>query len=96
MITAVMISINYQSYGSKGLNLRLRVYQEGETKYVSVNRLLKGNLLKRHWNQKKQQFSASAPFSKENNEIIMQFKQKYDKLAMEWEGVCKVFLVLLM
>ena len=86
-----MISINYQSYGSKGLNLRLRVYQEGETKYVSVNRLLKGNLLKRHWNQKKQQFSASAPFSKENNEIIMQFKQKYDKLAMEWEGSLQGF-----
>ncbi len=86
MIKAVMISINYQSYGKKGFNLRLRVYQDGETKYISVNRLLKGNLLKRHWNQKKQQFSPSAPFSRENNEIIMQFKQKYDKLALEWEG----------
>lgn len=81
-----MISINYQSYGSAGFNLRLRVYQDGETKYLSVNNLLKGKLLKRHWNQKKQQFTASAPFSEENNEILVQFKQKYDKLAIGWEG----------
>lgn len=81
-----MISINYQSYGTTGFNLRLRVYQDGETKYLSVNNLLKGKLLKRHWNQKKQQFTASAPFSEENNEILVKFKQKYDKLAIDWEG----------
>ena len=37
-----MISINYQSYGTSGFNLRLRFYQDGETRYVAVNKLLKG------------------------------------------------------
>jgi integrase len=81
-----MISINYQSYGTKGFNLRLRVYQNGKTKYLSVNHLLKGKLLKKHWNQKKQLFTASAPFSEENNHILVQFKQKYDELAIGWNG----------
>lgn len=71
--------------------MRLRVYQDGETKYISVNRLLKGKLLKRHWNQKKQLFTASAPFSEENNEILVQFKQKYDKLAINWQGTLQGF-----
>lgn len=81
-----MISINYQSYGAKGFNLRLRVYQNGETKYLSVNNLLKGSPSKRHWNQKKQMFTASAPFSEENNRILVQFRQKYDELAISWDG----------
>ena len=72
-----MITTNYQSYGMSGFNLRLRVYQDGETRYVNVNKLLQGQLLKRHWNQKKQLFIASAPFSKENNEALVQFKRKY-------------------
>lgn len=38
-----MININYQSYGSAGLLLRLRLYKEGETRYVNVTKLLKGN-----------------------------------------------------
>lgn len=41
-----MVSINYQTYG-KGFNLRLRLYQDGVTKYVNVNKLLTGNILKR-------------------------------------------------
>lgn len=81
-----MITTNYQSYGMSGFNLRLRVYQDGETRYVNVNKLLQGQLLKRHWNQKKQLFIASAPFSKENNEALVQFKRKYDEKAVEWNG----------
>ncbi len=81
-----MINLNYQSYGTKGFNLRLRVYQNGETKYLAVNHLLKGNLLKKHWNQKKQVFSASAPFSEENNSILVKLKQKYDEIALDWTG----------
>lgn len=87
-----MISINYQTQGSAKFGLRLRVYQDGETKYISVNRLLKGKPLRRHWNAKKQLFYASAPFSKENNEILVQFKQKYDKLAIDWQGSVQGFL----
>ena len=45
-----MININYQTYGSSGLNVRLRLYQNGETKFVNVNKLLIGNLMKKHWN----------------------------------------------
>lgn len=81
-----MISINYQSFGTTGFNLRLRVYRDGETKYVNVNKLLQGKLSKRHWNQKKQLFIPSAPFSEENNEILVKFKSKYDKRAVNWEG----------
>lgn len=87
-----MISINYQTYNSVNFGLRLRLYQDGVTKYISVNRLLKGKPLKRHWNAKKQLFYASAPFSKENNEILVQFKQKYDKLAINWQGSVQGFL----
>lgn len=81
-----MIKTNYQTYGSSGFYLRLRIYQNGETRYVSVNKLLQGNLTKRHWNQKKQLFIPSAPFSKENNEALVQFKRKFDEKAIDWSG----------
>ena len=81
-----MIKLTYQSYGKTGFNLRLRLYQSGETKYVSVTKLLKGAVLKRHWNQKKQSFTPSAPFSDENNSIIVQLRQRYEKAAIEWRG----------
>lgn len=81
-----MITINYQTYGTSGFNLRLRIYQDGETRYVNVNKLLQGQLSKRHWNQKKQLFIPSAPFSKANNEALVQFKRKYDEKAMNWNG----------
>ena len=79
-----MITTNYQVYGTSGFNLRLRVYQNGETRYVNVNKLLQGQLSKRHWNQKKQMFTPSAPFSVENNEALVQFKRKYDERAVNW------------
>ena len=69
-----MITTNFQTYGTSGFNLRFRIYQDGETRYVSVNKLLQGQLTKRHWNQKKQLFVPSAPFSKENNEALVQFR----------------------
>ena len=81
-----MITTNYQVYGTSGFNLRLRVYQNGETRYVNVNKLLQGQLSKRHWNQKKQMFTPSAPFSVENNEALVQFKRKYDERAVNWTG----------
>ena len=81
-----MISINYQSYGTNGFNLRLRFYQDGETRYVAVNRLLRGGLQKRHWNQRKQMFVPSAPFSDENNAILAEFRRRYESLALDWHG----------
>lgn len=79
-----MVNINYQSYGTTGFNLRLRFYLDGETRFLAVNKLLKGKLHTKHWNQKKQQFISSAPFSEENNAILVELKQKYDRLAMDW------------
>jgi len=87
-----MITTNYQTYGTSGFNLRLRIYQDGETRYVNVNKLLQGNLLKRHWNQKKQMFTPSAPFSEENNEALVQLKRKYDDKAMNWNGTLFNFI----
>lgn len=81
-----MITINYQTFGNKGFQLRLRLYQSGETKFVNVTKLLKGSIQKRHWNQKKQQFIPSCPFSAENNAILVQFRQKYDEMAISWNG----------
>ncbi len=36
-----MITINYQMFGNKGFQLRLRLYQDGETKFINVTKLLK-------------------------------------------------------
>lgn len=80
-----MININYQSFG-KGFQLRLRLYQDGETRYIAVNKLLKGSIQKKHWNQKKQLFIPSCPFSDENNKTIVKFKRKYQDAAIDWKG----------
>ena len=81
-----MISINYQSFGTKGFQLRLRLYQDGETKYINVTKLLKGSVKKQHWNSKKQQFIPSTPYSEENNSILVSLKQKYQEAAINWNG----------
>lgn len=81
-----MITINYQRFGTKGFQLRLRLYQDGETKFINVTKLLKGNIQRRHWNQQKQLFIPSCPFSDENNTILVQFRQKYDQMAINWNG----------
>ncbi|MBD5241432.1 MAG: tyrosine-type recombinase/integrase [Barnesiella sp.] len=81
-----MITINYQMFGNKGFQLRLRLYQDGETKFINVTKMLKGSIQKRHWNQRKQLFIPSCPFSDENNAILVQFRQKYDEFAINWTG----------
>ncbi len=81
-----MITINYQTFGDRGFQLRLRFYQDGETKYINVTKMLKGSIQKKHWNRKKQAFIPSCPFSEENNSILVQFKSKYEKLAINWVG----------
>ena len=81
-----MVTINYQSFGNKGFQLRLRLYQDGETRYINVTKMLKGAIQKKHWNQKKQQFIPSCPYSSENNDILVHFKQKYDERAIDWKG----------
>lgn len=81
-----MITISYQRCGNATFSLRLRFYQEGETRYISVNKLLKGDIQKKHWNAKKQQFIPSCPFSEENNEAIQKFKKRYSDAAMDWTG----------
>ena len=81
-----MITINYQRFGTKGFQLRLRLYQDGETKFINVTKLLKGAIQKKHWNQQKQLFIPSCPFSNENNAILVQFRQKYDEMAINWTG----------
>lgn len=81
-----MININYQSSGTTKLHLRLRLYSGGETRYVSVSKLLKGNPLPRHWSQKKQMFTGSCPYREENNQVIAEFRQKYELRAINWTG----------
>lgn len=86
-----MISINYQTYG-QGLKLRLRLYQDGETKFININSGLNGNLLKRHWNVKRKCFYPSAPFSEENNRFLYEFKKKYEERAAAWGGSLSGFI----
>lgn len=81
-----MIHINYQMFGTQGFQLRLRFYQDGETRFINVTKMLKGSILKRHWNQKKQLFIPSCPFSDENNAFLAEFRQKYDDAAENWKG----------
>ena len=81
-----MVTINYQAFGNKGFQLRLRLYQEGETRYINVTKMLKGKIQSRHWNQKRQQFTPSCPYAQENNDILVRFRQKYDEKAISWQG----------
>lgn len=81
-----MISINYQTFGKGGFQLRLRLYLNGETRYIAVTKLLKGPIQKKHWNQKKQLFIPSCPFSEENNDTLVKFKKKYQDAAIDWKG----------
>ena len=74
-----MISLNYQLYGTKGFQLRLRFYEDGETRFINVNRNLKGCLQRKHWNQKKKCIYTRAPFYEEKTKIIDGLKEKYEK-----------------
>lgn len=81
-----MVTVNYQTFGQKGFNLRLRIYGGGETKYINVTKLLRGALQKRHWNKKRQMFIPSAPESDLNNETLARFRERYDRAALGWQG----------
>ena len=59
-----MVKINYQAFGNKGFKLRLRLYKDGETKYVVVHHLLKGDIKKKHWDSAKQEFTEDCPSTK--------------------------------
>lgn len=87
-----MITINYQTFGNQGFQLRLRLYQDGETKYINVTKMLKGNLQKKFWNPKKQLFVPSCPFSEENNSILVKMRQRYEEAALSWDGSLYGFL----
>lgn len=88
-----MISVNYQMFGTGGFQLRLRIYQDGETRFVNVTKLLKGSLTKRHWNKKKKCFFASAPFSELNNETLVKFIAPYEERAKTWSGTLAGFML---
>lgn len=87
-----MVNVNYQTYG-KGFNLRLRLYQDGVVRYLCVNKLLRGKLMKKQWNPKKQAFIKSAPFSEENNKALADFRKKYDDKAYDWNGDLRTFML---
>ncbi len=80
-----MVNVNYQLYGSK-FGLRLRLYKNGEVRYISVTKLLRGEFRRRQWNQRKQCFSKSAPMSEENNRTLEEFRRPFDELARTWDG----------
>ena len=81
-----MVTINYQKYGDCPFQLRLRLYQEGEVRYISVTKYLMGDIKKHHWNQKKQMFTPGCPYSAENNDFILRFKARYQDAALNWNG----------
>ncbi len=87
-----MVNVNYQCFGST-FGLRLRLYKDGEVRYVSVNKLLRGAFKKRQWNQKRQCFTKSAPLFEENNRILEEFRKPYDSLAKTWAGSLSGFLL---
>ncbi len=87
-----MVSVSFQHYGST-FGLRLRLYKDGEVRYVSVTKLLRGSFTKRQWNQKRQCFIGNAPLKDENNKILEDFRRPYDDLAKDWEGSLSGFLV---
>lgn len=80
-----MVTINYQTFG-KDFSLRLRLYQEGETRYINVNKLLRGDIKKKHWNVRKQCFNPSAPYCDDNNKALADFKKPYEDKAQSWKG----------
>ncbi|MCR5679649.1 MAG: tyrosine-type recombinase/integrase [Prevotella sp.] len=81
-----MVNINYQLFGNKGFQLRLRLYKDGETKYINVTKMLVGDIQKKHWNARRQYFIPSCPFADQNNEIIFSFRRQVEEQAASWNG----------
>lgn len=88
-----MIFLNYQTYGSTGFHLRLRLYQGGETKFISVTKFLKGDIQKKHWNARKQTFISSCPFAEENNKILEKIMDRYRDAALNWTGTLNGLMI---
>lgn len=88
-----MISLNYQLFGSKGFQLRLRFYEDKETRFITVTRLLKGDLKRKHWNQRKKCLYKSAPFFEENTKALDDFKAKYENELKDWKGTLAGFFI---
>ena len=82
-----MVNINYQAYGGRNkFKLRLRFYENGETRYIAVTPMLRGELKHSDWNANKKKFRRSAPYSEENNEFLESFMEKYIEIARGWKG----------
>ena len=80
-----MVSVNYQVFGNK-FGLRLRLYKNGEVRYVSVTKYLRGEFSKRQFSAKKQCFVGSAPLKDLNNKFLEEFRKPYDELGKDWDG----------
>ena len=63
--------------------LVLRISENKDRFYKSVEYLLKGAPDLKHWKADKEQFSGYAPFHEENNKALADFKQIYWKLVKE-------------
>lgn len=81
-----MITINYQTFGKGRFQLRLRLYQSGETSYVNVTKRLRGDIKPKHWNVKKQLLKSDCPYYEENNKFLTLFRKKYEDAAATWKG----------
>lgn len=81
-----MVSLNYQAYGKRKFGLRLRIYENGETRFISVTSMLIGDLTFSDWNKKRGKFRRSAPYCDENNTFLDEFIRKYEKLSVGWKG----------
>lgn len=63
--------------------LVLRISENKDRFYKSVEYLLKGSPDFKHWKADKEQFSGYSPFYQENNQALADFKQIYWKLVKE-------------
>lgn len=63
--------------------LVLRISENKDRFYKSVEYLLKGSPDLKHWKADKEQFSGYSPFYQENNQALADFKQIYWKLVKE-------------
>ncbi len=67
----------------RSCRLVLRISENKDRYYKSVEYLLKGTPDLKHWKTDKEQFSGYSPFHEENNKAIADFKQIYWKLVTE-------------
>lgn len=63
--------------------LVLRISENKDRFYKSVEYLLKGSPDFKHWKADREQFSGYSPFYQENNQALSDFKQIYQKLVNE-------------